>query len=147
VVHRLRPRRDGKPRTIIAKFERRKDKDVVLKAAHIKLRETPFSIYEQYPNEIMERRNILWPIFKREQRRGSHVRLKEDKLYANGQRIYPEDVVQSQQIYVPNNEFQGTSQKQIIRMKQQIQVGHSFLKQHFGPPSTRPNPVTAINAT
>lgn len=146
VVHRLRPRRDGKPRTIIAKFEKRKDKDRVLKAAPIKLRETPFSIYEQYPNEIMERRNILWPIFKREQRRGSHVRLKEDKLYVNGQRIYPEDVVQSQQVYVPNNEFQGASQKQIIRTNQQIQEGHSFLKQHYGPP-TRPNPVTAINAT
>ena len=38
---------------------------------------------------------MLWPIFKREQRRGSHVRLKENKLYVNGQRIYPEDVVQS----------------------------------------------------
>ena len=44
---------------------------------------------------IMERRNMLWPIFKREQKRGSHVRLKENKLYVNGQRIYPEDVVQS----------------------------------------------------
>ena len=43
----------------------------------------------------MERRNILWPIFRREQRRGSHVRLKENKLYVNGQPIYPEDVVQS----------------------------------------------------
>ena len=90
--------------------------------------------------------HILWPIFKREQRRGSHVRLKEDTLYVNGQRIHPEDVVQSQQVYVPNSEFQGTSHKQIIRSKQQIEEGHSFLKQHFGPP-TRPNPVTAISST
>jgi uncharacterized protein YvpB len=78
--------------------------------------------------------HILWPIFKREQRRGSHVRLKEDKLYVNGQRIHPENVVQSQQIYVPNSEFQGTSQKQIIRTKQQIEEGHSFVKQHVDPP-------------
>ena len=37
VVHRLRPRRDGQLQTIIAKFERQKDKDRVLKAAPTKL--------------------------------------------------------------------------------------------------------------
>lgn len=94
VVHRLRPRRDRKPRTIVAKFERRKDRDRVLKAAPGKLKDSPYSVYEQFPNEIMERRNILWPVFKREQRMGKKVKFKEDKLYVNGQRIYPEDVQQ-----------------------------------------------------
>ncbi|CAC5402555.1 unnamed protein product [Mytilus coruscus] len=42
----------------------------------------------------MERRNILWPVFKREQRMGKNVKFKEEKLYVNGQRIYPEDVQQ-----------------------------------------------------
>ena len=78
--------------------------------------------------------HIIWPLFKREQRRGSHVKLKEDKLYVNGQWIYLQDVVQSQQVYVPNSGFQDASQKQIIRTKQQFQVGHSFQKQYFGPP-------------
>ncbi|CAC5391819.1 unnamed protein product [Mytilus coruscus] len=94
VVHRLRPRRDRKPRTIVAKFERRKDRDQVLKAAPGKLKDSPYNVYEQFPNEFMERRNILWPVFKREQRMGKNVKFKEDKLYVNGQRIYPEDVQQ-----------------------------------------------------
>ncbi|CAC5398495.1 unnamed protein product [Mytilus coruscus] len=89
VVHRLRPRRDRKNRTIVAKFERRKNRDRVLKAAPGKLKESPYSVYEQFPNEIMERRNILWPVFKREQRMGKNVKFKEDKLYVNGQRIFP----------------------------------------------------------
>ncbi|VDI33760.1 Hypothetical predicted protein [Mytilus galloprovincialis] len=92
VVHRLRPQQDGKPRTIVATFERRKDRDRVLKAARDNLKDTQYSIYEQFPNEIMERRNILWPIFKREQRAGRRVRFKEDKLYVTDELIKSYDI-------------------------------------------------------
>ncbi|CAC5370827.1 unnamed protein product [Mytilus coruscus] len=92
VVHRLCPQQDGKPRTIVANFERRKDRDRVLKAARNNLRDTHYSIYEQFPTEIMERRNILWPIFKREQRAGRRVQFKEDKLYVDGRMIFPQEV-------------------------------------------------------
>ncbi|CAC5398968.1 unnamed protein product [Mytilus coruscus] len=80
--------------SLVPKFERRKDRDRVLKAAPGKLKDSPYSVYEQFPNEIMERRNIFLPVLKREQRMGKNVKFKEDKLYVNGQRIYPEDVLQ-----------------------------------------------------
>ena len=37
VVHRLRPRDDGKPKTVMAKFESRKNRDKCLKAAPVQL--------------------------------------------------------------------------------------------------------------
>ncbi|ESO99272.1 hypothetical protein LOTGIDRAFT_173761 [Lottia gigantea] len=65
VVHRLRKRPDGKSTTIVAKFESRKDKIKVLYAASQTLRErSPYSVYEQYPQEINERRKLLIPVFK-----------------------------------------------------------------------------------
>ncbi|CAG2247635.1 unnamed protein product [Mytilus edulis] len=127
VVHRLRPRQDGKPRTIVAKFERRKDRDRVLKAARDNLKDTHYSIYEQFPNEIMERRNILWPIFKREQRAGRRVRFKEDKLYVDGRRIFPQDVT-----YQNNRQNHSAPNKQMDRNDQQ---DPPFLLKHFGPPT------------
>jgi hypothetical protein len=42
-VHRLKPRRDRKPPSIVAKFFYNKDKDSVLKAARAKLVHKPFS--------------------------------------------------------------------------------------------------------
>ncbi|CAG2221991.1 unnamed protein product [Mytilus edulis] len=127
VVHRLRPRQDGKPRTIVAKFERRKDRDRVLKAARDNLKDTQYSIYEQFPNEIMERRNILWPIFKREQRAGRRVRFKEDKLYVDGRRIFPQDVTNQN-----NRQNYSAPNKQMDRNDQQ---DPPFLLKHFGPPT------------
>ncbi|VDH97469.1 Hypothetical predicted protein [Mytilus galloprovincialis] len=127
VVHRLRPRQDGKPRTIVAKFERRKDRDRVLKAARDNLKDTHYSIYEQFPNEIMERRNILWPIFKREQRAGRRVRFKEDKLYVDGRRIFPQDVTNQN-----NRQNYSAPNKQMDRNDQQ---DPPFLLKHFGPPT------------
>ncbi|CAG2248801.1 unnamed protein product [Mytilus edulis] len=126
IVHRLRPRKDAKPRTIVAKFESRKDRNKVLRAAPAKLKETSFSVFEQYPYEMVERRNVLWPIFKREQRLGNHARLKEDKLYVNGHRIYPEDVIEAQKnaSNVPNNPSQDNMYPS--------QQGSQFLREHFG---------------
>jgi hypothetical protein len=45
-VHRLKPRRDRKPPSIVAKFVYNKDKDSVLKAARAKLVHKPFKIYQ-----------------------------------------------------------------------------------------------------
>ncbi|CAC5401778.1 unnamed protein product [Mytilus coruscus] len=127
IVHRLRPRKDAKPRTIVAKFESRKDRNKVLRTALAKLKDRSFSVFEQYPYEMVERRNILWPIFKREQRLGNHARLKEDKLYVNGHRIYPEDVIEAQKNApnVPNNH---SSQDNMYPAQQ----GSQFLREHFG---------------
>ena len=49
VLHRLRPRKDKGPRGIIARFEKRKDRNKVLDAAKEKLKQKPeFVVHEQY---------------------------------------------------------------------------------------------------
>jgi hypothetical protein len=47
------------PPSIVAKFVFNQDKDYVLKAARAKLVHKPFKIYQQYPQEISERRISL----------------------------------------------------------------------------------------
>ena len=89
VVHRLRPRKDNKPRSIIAKFERRKDRDFILENAPKTLQTTNYSVYEQLPKELMERRNELWPIYKREKRLGNKCKFRGDVLIVNGIPVYP----------------------------------------------------------
>lgn len=92
VVHRLRPRPDNKPRSIVAKFERRKDRNMILQKAFDKreeLKATGLGVYEQLPKEIGDRRNELFPIFKREQRNRRDVKFSGDRLIVDGRRIYP----------------------------------------------------------
>ena len=90
VTHRLRPRNDGKPKSIVAKFESRKDRNLVLKAARDKLKNTEYKVSEQYPPEIVSRRNELWPAFRyHQQNERDNVKFYDDKLIVNGQRLYP----------------------------------------------------------
>ena len=89
-VHRLKPRRDRKPPSIVAKFVYNKDKDSVLKAARAKLVHKPFKIYQQYPQEISERRRVLVPTMKelRDQNRRAYI--VKDKLYVDGRLYIPQ---------------------------------------------------------
>lgn len=89
VVHRLRPRRDGRPKSMVAKFQSRKDRNLVLKVARKELKNTEFGAHEQFPQEINVRRNELWPAFRHYQQAGQNVRFNDDKLIVNGSRIYP----------------------------------------------------------
>jgi hypothetical protein len=61
--------------SIVAKFVYNKDKDSVLKAARAKLIHKPFKIYQQYPQEISERRRVLVPTMKelRDQNRRAYI--------------------------------------------------------------------------
>ncbi|CAC5377682.1 LSM14 [Mytilus coruscus] len=115
IVHRLRPRKDAKPRTIVANFESRKDRNNVLRAAPAKLKDTSFSVFEQYPYEM------------RDQRLENHARLKEDKLYVNDNKIYPEDITEARKNApnVPNNH---SSEGNMYPAQQ----GSQFLREHFG---------------
>lgn len=61
-VHRLRPRRDNKPRGIIARFTRYSDREKVLEAVPRKLRDKIYiSIFQQYPSEIDAHRSASFP--------------------------------------------------------------------------------------
>ena len=130
IVHRLRKRPDNKPRSIVAKFEKRKDRNRILKIANDKrevMKAQQRGIYEQLPKEIGDRRSELFPVFLREQRLKSDVKFSGDKLIVNGRRIYPSSLRQKlpvpdfDQPTIPNAPpfepptFQGHEQRQRLR--------------------------------
>ena len=85
VAHRLRKRRDRRLRSIVAKFEHRKDRDRVLEVVKTGvLNETDFSVNEQYPVAVNERRQALLPKLREEKRKNNRAFIRYDKLYVNG---------------------------------------------------------------
>ena len=87
-VHRLRKKQDGTPRSIIAKFMNYKDHERVRMAAP-KLKSKDFSISQQYPPEINERRKQLYPKMKELQRLGKRANLVYDQLIVDGRPYDP----------------------------------------------------------
>ena len=88
-VHRLgKPKYDPRsnPRPIVAKFENFPDREVVRKAGiELNKRRNGFSVREQFPPEIEERRKKLYPVMRRYlQNDENRVSLVRDKLYVNG---------------------------------------------------------------
>ena len=59
-VHRMGAMTAGKVRRIVAKFHAFKDKELVRKNGRA-LQGTNFSVYEQYPNDVVEKRRRLLP--------------------------------------------------------------------------------------
>ena len=57
-VHRIEKPQSTNPRPIVARFSRFKEREIVRTSAR-ELKNTNFSIREQYPMEILERRRIL----------------------------------------------------------------------------------------
>ena len=82
-VHRLMARRDRKPRNIIAKFVCNKDHENVKK-----LKVKPqFSINQQYPMEIADRRKELFPKMRALRAEGRHVKLVNDQLFVDREHV------------------------------------------------------------
>lgn len=79
------------PRVIIGKFNKRSDRDIVKRAAPGQLRSKPhFGVRELYPQEIEQKRKLLYPIMKRlKQNRDNRVNLYRDRLYLNGREYFP----------------------------------------------------------
>ena len=93
-VHRLKPRRNRNPSAIIAKFVYHKDKEAVLQAARTRLPGKPFRVYQQYPQEISDRRKDLVPVMKDLRNK----RIVVDKLYVDGQLYQPDRNRTQQQV-------------------------------------------------
>lgn len=88
-VHRLgRFRRNqGRPRPIIAKFHDFKTKEMVKRKAPETLKDTPFGIREQYPDEYERRRKVLYPKMKAAKTdQNNHVRMVKDTLFINSEK-------------------------------------------------------------
>lgn len=85
-VHRLGGRKPGnsRPRPIVAKFEHFKQKEQV-KGRGRELRGTNYSVNDQFPKEILDRRRALFPIRKKHISEGCKATVTVDKLYVNGQ--------------------------------------------------------------
>lgn len=97
-VHRLGKQRDShpghqlKPRPIIAKFERYKDKERVRLAAPRSLTGTVFGVRDQYPAEMEQKRRALYPVMRQyKQNPRNKVRLVRDKLYINDTEYIPKE--------------------------------------------------------
>lgn len=85
-VHRLGGRKpdNRRPRPIVAKFERYKEKEQVRRKGP-ELRGTDFGLNDQFPREILDRRRVLFQIRKRFREDGSRAVVAVDKLFVNGQ--------------------------------------------------------------
>ncbi|CAG2202165.1 unnamed protein product [Mytilus edulis] len=89
-VHRLRPRNDGKPRNIIAKFSKYDDHQRVIRVVPAKLRhKSRYSVQQQYPAEINDRRRALVPKLKEFQRARRNAKIVYDQLIVDGQPYEP----------------------------------------------------------
>ena len=84
-AHRVgKPRSDGKPRPIIAKFSFFKDKSYVLSKAP-NLAGTNFGVFSDFPKEVVDIRKSLLPHLRAARKRGCKAKLVYDKLYIDGQ--------------------------------------------------------------
>ena len=88
IAHRFGRQDNQKPRRIVARFSKFKDRELIRTNSN-KLRQTNIFIYEQYPPEVIEERRRLVPEFKRCKREGIPCRLTHNKLFVNGRRWLP----------------------------------------------------------
>ena len=87
-VHRTQqaPRIGNKPRNIVAKFTLYKDREHV-RSKGKELRNTQYSMFEQYPKAIADRRRALLPRMKAARRDGKSAWLSYDRLYIDGRPV------------------------------------------------------------
>ena len=88
--HRMGVRQGQRPRAIVAKFSRFKERELVRKAAP-KLKDKPYGVNIQYPKEIMEKRKQLLPQLHEAKRQKKKAWLYMDKLYVEGVRVMPNE--------------------------------------------------------
>uniref|UniRef100_A0A1A8GU29 Uncharacterized protein n=1 Tax=Nothobranchius korthausae TaxID=1143690 RepID=A0A1A8GU29_9TELE len=89
-VHRLGARRTDsrRPRPIVAKFEHFKQK-ILVKSHGRELKGKDFSVNDQFPKEILDRRRVLFPLRKKFIQEGKRAVISVDKLYVDN-KLYKE---------------------------------------------------------
>lgn len=96
-IHRLGQYRGqaDRPRVIVARFSRYKDREAVRRQAPRKLQGSSYGVHEQFPREIEMIRKSLYPVMREAKRRGDRVRLVGKDLYINGTAYKPKNVTGS----------------------------------------------------
>lgn len=92
-VHRIGARRsaNSRSRAMVVKFQHYKQKMQVIRQGR-ELRGTEFSVNDQFPKEILDRRRVLFPIRKKFISEGARASVSVDRLYVNGQLYREPDV-------------------------------------------------------
>lgn len=94
-IHRVgKPKQDGSPRPVIARFLRYADREMVLLQARKTLKDKDFSVFEDMPKELYELKKSQNKKFKEAKKKGYTVYFSKkfpDKLYVNGQFIPPNE--------------------------------------------------------
>ena len=88
-VHRVGRKRDNKSRNIVAKFALYKEREMVRKQGK-ELEGTNYSVFEQFPIEIVEKRKRLIPKMKEAKRKGHKAWVSYDTLYIDGKSVKDE---------------------------------------------------------
>ena len=90
-AHRVGNNIPGKQRSIVVKFQDTASKMVVKNALqNINLKNTPFSVFDQFPQIVQERRKELIPVMLEARRNNKKAVLVRDKLYINHKLYKPE---------------------------------------------------------
>jgi hypothetical protein len=92
-VHRFGKKKDG-IRPIVVRFLSMKNLKYILKPAY-RLRNTRFSIRQQFPAEIEKNRRKLYPVMREAKRKKKQVTLVRDQLYIDN-KLYTPDVSMEQ---------------------------------------------------
>ena len=80
-AHRMGVRSGSKPRVIVARFFGSKDKDKIMEC---KKKNKDLKIFDQFPDEIRERRRQLGPVLVKAREKQAKAKLVVDKLIING---------------------------------------------------------------
>lgn len=84
-AHRIGAFKRGKTRPIVARFNNYKDKEEVKKIGFSKLANSRFSVGDQFPKLVQDRRRKLMPVKKAAMREGKRAVFSYDKLYIEGE--------------------------------------------------------------
>lgn len=89
-IHRFGRRFGDRPRPIVVRFSRYKQRELIRKKAR-ELKGTGYGIHEQYPHEIERVRKELYPVLRQARAWNNKAVLIKDKLYINNKLyVFPE---------------------------------------------------------
>lgn len=91
-AHRMGGFVQNKIRPIVVKFNFFPDKVKVKQVAYNVLKNSTFRVADQFPREIKERRQVLYPIMQKARENGKRVTMSYDKLYINNRVVTADDV-------------------------------------------------------
>ena len=132
-VHRLgryKPDQE-KPRPIIAKFHRFKDRGILRQSARDTLTGTQYGVKEQFPIEVESKRRTLYPIMKKaRENKENKVRMVRDRLFINDNEVAPQQLLNLHQPKQLSFRQSSYSEQQFQRTDRQTypgQIHHVFL--------------------